>query len=161
MKELLDQYARFSAWAHKRLLDLINTLGTEEHHKEIASSFNSLYKTVFHVWGAETVWFKRFNQENPRIEADPFKQSMSDLSLALEQLDQKIMEWVLNRDEKGLKEKLIYSNSKGQQFDQPYYILLMHLFNHNTYHNGQIVTMLRQLKIEKIPETDFVAWTRL
>jgi uncharacterized damage-inducible protein DinB len=161
MKELLDQYAKYNAWAHKRLLDLINTLGKEEHHKEIASSFNSLYKTVFHVWGAQTVWLKRFNQENARIEEDPFKESMQDLSFALEQLDQKTLHWVLSSDENKLKEKLIYRNLKGQQFDQPYYLLLMHLFNHGTYHNGQIVTMLRQLKIENIPETDFVAWTRL
>jgi len=161
MKELLDQYASYNVWAHGRLLELINTLNMRLQHQQVTSSFNSLYKTVLHVWAAETIWFKRFDQENTQIDADPFKASMQDLSLALQQLDQKILDWVLRRDENGLKEKLIYHNSKGQQFDQPYYILLMHLFNHNTYHNGQIVTILRQLKVEKIPETDFVAWSRL
>ena len=118
MKELLDQYVRYNAWAHKKILALINTLDEQQQHREVDSSFNSLYKTVFHVWGASSVWFKRLSHENFRINGDPFNGLMLDLSLAL------------------------------------------HVFNHSTYHNGQIVTMLRQLKIEKIPATDFIAWTR-
>jgi uncharacterized damage-inducible protein DinB len=37
----------------------------------------------------------------------------------------------------------------------------MHIFNHNTYHNGQLVTMLRALGVVTIPATDFIVWTRL
>jgi uncharacterized damage-inducible protein DinB len=49
----------------------------------------------------------------------------------------------------------------AQAFYQPYDLLLLHIFNHNTYHNGQLVTMLRALGVDKIPSTDFIAWTRL
>jgi uncharacterized damage-inducible protein DinB len=159
MKELLDQYARYNVWAHKKLLELINTLNMALHHQEVTSSFNSLYKTVFHVWGAEMIWWRRLNHEASRVSNDPFNLSMMDLSIALNELDERWMNWVLNREENGLKEELLYTNSKGEQFNQPYSQLLLHLFNHGTYHNGQIVTMLRQLKIEKIPQTDFIAWT--
>jgi uncharacterized damage-inducible protein DinB len=38
--------------------------------------------------------------------------------------------------------------------------MLLHLFNHGTYHRGQLVTMLRELGIEKIPPTDFIVWSR-
>jgi len=160
MKELLDQYARYNVWAHKKLLELINTLNIEQQHQEVASSFNSLYKTVFHVWGAETVWWRRLNKENSFIAGDPFNGSMINLSAGLEQLDAQCMNWVLGSDENGLKEKIAYNNSKGEKFDQPINKLLLQLFNHNTYHNGQIVTMLRQLEVEKIPQTDFITWTR-
>lgn len=160
MKELLDQYVRYNAWAHKKILALINTLDEQQQHQEVASSFNSLYKTVFHVWGASSVWFKRLSHENFRINGDPFNGLMLDLSLALEKLDEQWMNWMLNTDENALKEKLAYSNLKGEPFNQPLNQILMHVFNHSTYHNGQIVTMVRQLKIEKIPATDFIAWTR-
>jgi uncharacterized damage-inducible protein DinB len=40
------------------------------------------------------------------------------------------------------------------------YQILLHLANHNTYHRGQLVNMLRQLGVEKIPQTDFVVWSR-
>ncbi len=51
VKELLLQYARYNQWAHQRLLELINTLTTEQQHRTTPSSFNSLYKTVSHIWG--------------------------------------------------------------------------------------------------------------
>jgi uncharacterized damage-inducible protein DinB len=38
--------------------------------------------------------------------------------------------------------------------------MLLHVFNHGTYHRGQLVTMLRQLGIENIPATDFIVWSR-
>jgi uncharacterized damage-inducible protein DinB len=38
---------------------------------------------------------------------------------------------------------------------------LQHVFNHSTFHRGQLVTMLRQAGIAGIPRTDLVAYTRL
>jgi uncharacterized damage-inducible protein DinB len=160
MKELLEQYARYNVWAHKKLLALINELDEQQQHQEVASSFNSLYKTVFHVWGASSVWFKRLSHENFRINEDPFNGLMPDLSFALEKMDEQWLNWVINSNENALKEKLAYSNSRGEPFTQPLNQIVMHVFNHSAYHNGQVVTILRQLKIEKIPATDFIVWTR-
>jgi uncharacterized damage-inducible protein DinB len=161
VKELLLQYARYSQWAHKRLLDLINSLTTEQQHATIPSSFDSLYKTVFHIWGAETLWLSRLNQQTAKISGDPFSGSMKDLSNALEALDQQWVDWFAGVDDSRLTENIHYKNMAGQEFFQPFDLLLTHIFNHNTYHNGQLVTMLRALVVERIPATDFVAWTRL
>ena len=38
--------------------------------------------------------------------------------------------------------------------------MLHHVFNHGTYHRGQLINMLRQLGVEKLPQTDFSVWTR-
>jgi uncharacterized damage-inducible protein DinB len=38
--------------------------------------------------------------------------------------------------------------------------MMLHVFNHGTYHRGQLVNMLRQLGIEKIPPTDFSVWSK-
>jgi len=43
----------------------------------------------------------------------------------------------------------------------PVYQMLQHVFNHATYHRGQLVTMLRQLGQDKIPDTDFYTYCRL
>ncbi|MGZ3844574.1 MAG: DinB family protein, partial [Flavisolibacter sp.] len=53
-----------------------------------------------------------------------------------------------------------YQNTKKEQFKQPIYQMLLHAFNHGTYHRGQLVNMLRQLGVDKIPGTDFIAWSR-
>ena len=158
---MLLNYARFNQWAHIRLLDLIVTLSKEQQHAVIPSSFDSLYKTVFHVWGAESLWLGRLNQAPIMITGDPFNESMENLSTALKTVDQLWVEWVASKDDDQLVKKLHYHNKAGLPFHQSYDLLLQHIFNHSTYHNGQLVTMLRALGITTIPATDFVAWTFL
>jgi uncharacterized damage-inducible protein DinB len=161
VKTLLLQYARYNQWAHKRLLDLINTLTPDQQHALLPSSFNSLYKTVLHVWGAEFLWLARLRQETAERPGDLFEGSMESLSKALEATDQQWVDWFSGIEDTQLTEKLHYTNVAGQAFIESYDLLLTHIFNHSTYHNGQLVTMLRALDIDKIPSTDFVAWTRL
>jgi uncharacterized damage-inducible protein DinB len=160
VKELLIKYARFSQWAHKRLLDQINTLTPEQHHTTVPSSFDSLYKTVFHIWGAESLWLGRLNLSPVNLSADPFGGSMQKLSASLETVDRQWVDWFAEKDEDKLTQKLHYNNQAGQAFQQPLDLLLIHIFNHNTYHNGQLVTILRSLGVHQIPATDFIAWAR-
>ncbi len=160
IKELLLKYALYSRWAHKRLLDLIITIGPEQQHANISSSFNSLYKTVFHIWVAESLWLGRLNQNPIKISGDPFNGKMEKLTESLEIVDQQWVDWFSSKEDFRLKEKIQYQNLAGQSFNQPYDLLLIHVFNHNTYHNGQLVTMLRALGVTQIPATDFIAWAR-
>jgi uncharacterized damage-inducible protein DinB len=159
VSEMLLNYARYNQWAHKRLLDQINTLTAEQQHTIVASSFDSLYKTVFHVWGAESLWLGRLNQAPITITGDPFNESMEKLSAALEAIDQLWVDWFDSKQDDQLVKKLHYHNKAGLPFYQSYDLLLQHIFNHSTYHNGQLVTMLRALGVKDLPSTDFVAWT--
>ncbi|HLO83040.1 MAG TPA: DinB family protein, partial [Chitinophagaceae bacterium] len=60
-----------------------------------------------------------------------------------------------------LKTPLQYKNYKGEEFSQPLYEILLHVFNHGTYHRGQLVTMIRALGHEEaLPQTDFIVWAR-
>ena len=158
---MLLKYALFNQWAHGRLLDAIGELSADQQHAIVPSSFNSIYKTVFHVWGAESLWLGRFNLAPVKINGDPFNESMEDLSTALKSIDQLWVEWVESKEDHQLAQKLHYHNTAGLAFYQSYDLLLHHIFNHSTYHNGQIVTMLRALGVTKIPATDFAAWTFL
>jgi uncharacterized damage-inducible protein DinB len=159
VRDLLFRYAQYNQWAHKRLLDLISGLTPEQQHKTVPSSFDSLYKTLFHVWGAESLWLGRLNQAPIKISGDPFNGKMENLSNALESVDQQWVDWIDSKDDRLLTEVIHYKNLAGLPFQQSYDLLLQHIFNHSTYHNGQLVTMLRALGIDQIPATDFVAWT--
>jgi len=161
MKELLQQLSAYHLWADKLLLSCINGLPGEMHQKEVRSSFPSLYKTVLHIWSAESIWWQRMKlQERIIVPADSFTGSMLEASNELMQLDKLWNEWIHAAQERHLEHVFQYQNMSGQQFKQPMYQMLLHLFNHGTYHRGQLVTILRQLGIEKIPQTDFIVWSR-
>ncbi len=69
-------------------------------------------------------------------------------------------QWLDNASVAAVEHVMAYRNSKKEEFKQPVYQVLLHLFNHQTYHRGQLVTMLRQLGVDKIPSTDFIEWSR-
>ena len=89
-----------------------------------------------------------------------FKGNTNEVIQQLLAQDKMFEDWVNGSSEMSLDHVFKYHNTKREPFKQPTYQMFMHVFNHNTYHRGQLVTMLRQLGQTKIPETDFIVWTR-
>ena len=161
MKLLLQQCAAYNTWANQRLTELISTLPEELQTKEIISSFPSLHLTLLHMWNSESVWWQRLKlQENIAMPANYFKGSKNEIIHHLLQQNRTWEEWISYSSEMSLEHVFKYHNTKREPFKQPTYQMLMHVFNHGTYHRGQMVTMLRQLGQTKIPETDFILWYR-
>ena len=162
MKELLKQLATYNLWANQKLTELILSLPEEKQTAELSSSFPSLYKTILHMWDAESAWWQRMRlHERVLIPSENFNGSTRDNVNGLLQQNQQWLDWINNASEAALEHVFQYYNSKKESFKQPVYLVATHVFNHGTYHRGQLVTMLRQLGIEKIPQTDFIVWSRL
>ena len=56
-----------------------------------------------------------------------------------------------------MERPLIYTNFKGEAWSYPLWRTLFHLVNHQTYHRGQIATLLRQLGAQPAPIDFLVA----
>lgn len=161
MKEIILECASYNAWANQVLLTAVSNLTEEQQNAALKSSFPSLYKTFLHMADASGVWWQRLKlQEKVEWLSETFTGDMQALSALLQQQDKQWLEWVSAASEPSLQHEFIYYNSKRERFKQPVYQMLLHLFNHNTYHRGQVVTMLRQLGVEKVPATDFIVWSR-
>ena len=92
--------------------------------------------------------------------SDDFNGDMKELGNNLLHQNRMWYEWINNANEHQLQHVFQYQNTKREQFKQPIYQMLVHVFNHGTYHRGQLINMLRQLGVEKIPRTDFIDWSR-
>ncbi len=161
MKELLVQFAAYNIWASQKLIDLILSLPEEKQLAEVPSSFNSLYKTVLHMWDTESAWWQRMKlHEKIIVPSENFNGTMKDVTNGLMQQSVQWHDWVSNASENALDHVFQYQNSKKEQFKQPVFQMILHVFNHGTYHRGQVVNILRQLGIEKVPQTDFIVWSR-
>ncbi|HVK96544.1 MAG TPA: DinB family protein [Flavisolibacter sp.] len=161
MKELFIELADYNLWANQQLLKLILSLSEEQQNMELKSSFPSLRKTALHMIDAEHIWWQRMKlQERITRPSDDFKGSMNDISQDLFQINNQWKDWIVGMQEHMLQHEFIYQNSKTEKFKKPIYQMLLHIFNHGTYHRGQIVNMLRQIGVEKIPQTDFIVFSR-
>lgn len=161
MKEVLKQYAAYTIWANQKIFDCMSNLSGELITQEITSSFPSLSKTILHMWNAEAIWWQRLKlEEKIIVPGDNFTGSFTELIKQMNQQSVIWKEWVDNATETQLQHVFFYRNSKREEFKQPVYELLLHIMNHGTYHRGQLVTMLRQLGVDKIPSTDFTTFCR-
>ena len=161
MKQILQQYTAYNIWANQRIFDCINNLSDDQIDREIASSFSSIKKTVLHIWDAESIWWQRLKLSEKIIRpSEEFTGNFTELVKKLDQQSTEWKDWVDNATEVQLQHVFAYQNTKKEQFKQPVYEMLLHLFNHGTCHRGQLVTMLRQLGIDKIPPTDVMDFCR-
>ena len=137
-------------------------LEDEKLDKEIISSFPSLRDTAYHIWGAEFLWLQRLQlTEQPVYMPYIFKGTFEEACTDWQQVLQVLIDFISGQyDDKGLEHVFQYYNSEKKSFKNSVCEALQHVFNHSTYHRGQLVTMLRQLGLEKIPETDFTAFLR-
>ncbi len=161
MKEIILQFAAYTSWANQKMTESILLLNPALHDQPVASSFPSLYLTLAHVLHAGTIWWQRFNPDEIEMRsASSSKLSMNELADEIRNLDKKWEEWISEASEEDLRRLLHFTTARGESFHQPIYELLMHLFNHATYHRGQLVTIMRSLGLENIPKTDFIIFVR-
>lgn len=161
MKELLKQLAAYNVWANQRITDTILSLPEEKQKAEIVSSFNSLHTTILHIWDAESIWWQRMKLHERFVRpSDNAKGTTRDVINGLLSQSKLWEGWVSNASELSLDHVFQYYNNKKEPVKMHIYQMILHVFNHSTYHRGQLITMLRQLGIEKLPPTDFALWVR-
>jgi len=161
MKELLNQYASYDVWANKRIIECVLDLSETQQKQHVASSFSNLFETFYHLWKAQHIWWFRL-QQNTAVTGlgEITSYSMKEIADGLLQHSVQWEQWVHGASTMEVEKTLHYYNSNKGHFAEPVWQILMQLFNHNTYHRGQIVTMLHQLEVTSIPGTDFILFVR-
>ena len=161
MKHLLKEYAAYNVWAHEQLFPLIMNLPCTLQMQDTGGSFGSLHKTVLHIWDAEAGWWQRLKLEEkiilPRDVFDGDTTAACDSLLLQSKLWR---DWVINASDRSIEHVFEYKNSRTEFFKQPVYQVLQHVFNHSSFHRGQLVYQLRNLEVDKIPATDFIIYSR-
>ncbi|HRN35796.1 MAG TPA: DinB family protein [Flavobacteriales bacterium] len=153
MKPLIDQYSAYDLWANTRMVERLQREPAAVLDRHVKSSFPSLRLTVNHIRDAGCAWHGRIFGNAP-AEVGNGIGSLLKCSVALH--DQ-----VLGTGEAGLLAPVEYSRASGQRYVQPRWQLLLHCFNHASYHRGQLITIMRQLDLADVPNTDLVAYQRM
>jgi len=161
MKKILEQFAAYNYWANTRITDAVSNLTDEQLHREITSSFSSIYKTLLHLWDVEDIWWQRIKlPETTEWQSTTFTGSVVELSKNLMLQSKLWKEWIDLATEEALGKEFNYTNRKNNNFTQPISEMVLHLFNHQTYHRGQLVTMLRQVGYTAVPNSDMISFLR-
>lgn len=154
--------ARYNAWANRRLAEKLMSLGDGLFDKEVPSSFPTLRNTVLHLYCAESIWLQRLQLvERPHWPFDDGELPAEGLCGAWAKASDGLTAFVDKQfNDRAFGHVVEYIDMRRQVMKLPVFSALQHVFNHSTYHRGQIVTMLRALGETKIPQTDLVHFLR-
>ncbi|HJR74693.1 MAG TPA: DinB family protein [Luteimonas sp.] len=161
--------AEYNAWMNGKLYEAVARLPAEEIARERGAFFGSILGTLNHLAVADTIWLKRFSEHPARHAAleplrgtsmpqrldEPLFEDFPGLRAQRERMDAVIREWTAALTEADLSTPLRYVNLRGQAFVYDTFALLMHFFNHQTHHRGQVTTLLSQAG-EDVGATDLL-----
>lgn len=161
MKELLQQYVNYNAWANNELIKVLTNCTAEQLDMNIENSFSSIRKTAYHLWGAEDIWLQRLQLiERPIRTETSFEGGFEEAVRMWQECSQQLINFVDKQYDDAAFEHVVeyYNPVKKQPMKLPVYVVLMQVLNHATYHRGQLITMLRQAGLSKVPATDFMLY---
>jgi uncharacterized damage-inducible protein DinB len=162
MKELLLEYAQYNVWANNLIIEALLKLDNGVVDKEITSSFPSLRATVCHTWSAEYIWFQRLQlATQPLWIESSFKGTFEEACQGWQMVSEALSQFTVNQSgNNSFTDMLLFEDRSKVSHQMPVYQVLLHVFNHTTYHRGQLVTMLRQVGVAKMPGMDFILFAR-
>jgi uncharacterized damage-inducible protein DinB len=152
--ELLD----YNYWARDRQLEACARVTGEHFVKPLGNSFSSLRDTLVHLLGVEWVWLERWRGRAVRsFMASAEFPSLGAIADRWHHVEREMRDYLGAITDERLSQPLTYTNMRGKTTTYPLGRTVYHLFNHQTYHRGQVTTLLRQLGATPA-SVDFVAF---
>lgn len=149
---------RYNSWANSRVLETLRELPESDYVKEQGGGWPSLRATFVHLAGATDAWAERFSGRDATrlatIEELPGLEDAARVLLAAEEKHGRLLPaFTAER----LAEHFSWKNLKGEAKTAPFWAVVKHVVNHQTYHRGQIAAMARRLG-HTPKSTDMVVW---
>jgi uncharacterized damage-inducible protein DinB len=154
--------AQYNQWMNQKLYDTAASLSANALREHRGAFFGSIFATLNHLAVADTIWIKRLSVNFPsewKLEEAKQLPQIQALDLALfedfetlrnyrNKLDTILLQLSLKAQDKDLTLPVSYVDIKGNPHTKQLFSLLMHVFNHQTHHRGQITTMFSQAGVD-------------
>jgi uncharacterized damage-inducible protein DinB len=148
--------ARYNEWMNSRLYALCAGLADDELRRDRGAFFRSIYGTLNHIAYGDLAFLSRFTGDPadvPEVDRELFA-GFAELREARAALDTRLLRWAATLTADWLWRPLTYTSKiDGRTRTVARWLLVTHLFNHQTHHRGQLTTLLSQLGLD-IGSTD-------
>jgi len=142
--------ARYNRIANERLYEKCAELSDAEYRAQRRGSFGSIHALLNHILLGDRIWMSRFTGEGQNTPwlATILYDDFAELRSIRSREDADIEDFFGNADDHFLEKTLSYTNSKGTHYTDPMLNAVLHMFNHQTHHRGQVHVMLSQTEIQ-------------
>jgi uncharacterized damage-inducible protein DinB len=141
--------ARYNRTANERLFEKCARLDDAEYRKQRPGSFGSIHGLLNHILLGDRRWMGSF--ESGERMTPPLNQILYDdfsaLRSAREREDVRMESFFAGLDDVFFSRSFAYTNNQGKDYVETAHVACSHLFNHQTYHRGQVHVMLSQTPV--------------
>ena len=162
MKPHFAMMAGYNAWCNERIYDVAAQLSDADYRADRGAFFKSVHGTLNHLLVADRIWLKRFSGRGDapnRLDAILFE-NLDDLWDARHREDERIIAYIDSLSEADLGGRIRYKTiTNPVEIEQPLAPALIHFFNHQTHHRGQVHGLLTGFGLEA-PSLDLILFQR-
>lgn len=141
--------ARYNTIANERLYEACSELDEAEYRKQRQGSFGTIHALLNHLLLGDRIWMSRF--EGAGYQTPPLNtviaEQFADVRRARIAEDFRIESFFGSLTPSFLSKTFPYINNKGKAYEESAPVALLHFFNHQTHHRGQIHVMLSQTPV--------------
>ena len=152
--------ARYNRWQNQSLYGAADRLPDVERKRARGAFFESIHGTLSHILFADQIWMHRFSKTTPPPNIKTIAESATampdwvELKAARTAFDEVIIDWVGTLKQSDLDGDLTWhSGVMDREVTKPRWLLVTHMFNHQTHHRGQVHCLLTQNGL-KTEDTD-------
>ncbi|HEY9661723.1 MAG TPA: DinB family protein, partial [Allocoleopsis sp.] len=139
--------AQYNQWMNQKVYAICAEIPDEIRKEDRGAFFRSIHGTLNHLLYGDRVWMGRFTGQSTsgKLGQDLYA-DFDQLRQQREITDQQILDWTKHLTQEWLSQPLTYISGVDHQTRTfPSWVLVTHLFNHQTHHRGQLTTLLSQL----------------
>ena len=145
--EFVRLMARYNRWQNESAYAAADTLDDAGRRAERGAFFGSIHGTLSHLLWADAVWMSRFDSwDRPAVGipgSAAWVADWAELAARRAEADARIRDWAGRVTEEALAGDLSWhSGALGREVTKPMALCVVHFFNHQTHHRGQVHAML-------------------
>lgn len=148
--------ARYNAWQNKQITAALEPVPQAVLTVDRRAFFGSIFATLNHLLWGDQMWLNRFDPsiDKPAVGADKNTEltpTFAVWSAERFKTDALISAWAKSLRSIDLQGNLTwFSGMTGKELSKPFGMCVMHMFNHQTHHRGQVHAMMTAAGIEAV-----------
>ncbi|MEO1549685.1 MAG: DinB family protein [Pseudomonadota bacterium] len=160
--EYVQLMARYGAWQNTQMIEACESVPAAALLEDRGLFFGSVHATLNHLLWGDRTWMARFaGTPAPRQSsiADSVAETPDWTHYVIERLgcDALIQSWAVQITKERLGGSLTWmSGAAGREVTKPLSFLVVHFFNHQTHHRGQVHGALTSLGAKPGPTDVFL-----
>jgi uncharacterized damage-inducible protein DinB len=134
--------ARYNTWQNSSLYREADVVGDAARRMDRGAFFGSIQATLSHIWLGDSMWLSRFDGWDKPATIDMID-DWEELKSLRSVIDAGISNWASGLVQSDLVGDLSWHSAiLNASLTKPKWMLVTHMFNHQTHHRGQVHAML-------------------